>query len=483
MDAGAWMAAAVSLPLLAAPASFVLRRSASAAAAMAAGTGTAAATLVLLAQVARDGVAREALGGWAAPLGIVWRLDGLAAVMLATTALVALPVGAFAAASPPRGHLREKAHRFWPPFLFLWAGLNALFLSNDAFNLYVTLELVTLAAVVLVSLEGEGAALAAGLRYLLLAQVGSLSYLLGVGFLYTRYGVLDLGLLAGVSVDDAPTRVAAVLMTAGLFVKAALFPMHVWLPTAHGAAPPPASALLSALVVMSGAYIILRLWFGSFAVLEGEALRQGLGALGAAAVLWGSALALVQRRLKFLVAYSTTAQMGYLLLAIPLAAGGMGWSADPWAGAVMLALAHAFAKAAIFLGVGLIIAVTGQDRIGGMRGVARRLPVTAYAIGVAGLTLMGLPPSGGFAAKWLLLRASWNAGQWWWVVLLLVGGLLAAGYVFRIVAPAFAQTSDGKRQPPRPLEWLTLGMALASLLLGLAAVPLAAILGRVAEGP
>ncbi len=475
------MAAAVAVPLVAAPLS--LHRAWAGAVALAAGVGTTAAAIGLVLAVARDGAVRHALGGWPAPLGIVWNLDGLAAILLATAALVALPVAVFATASLPREHLGREAHRFWPPFLFLWAGLNALFLSGDVFNIYVALELVSLAAVMLVTLEGRAAALAAGLRYLLVAQAGALTYLLGVAFLYARHGTLDVGLLtAAAAVGDMPTTVAAVLMTGGLFAKAALFPLHAWLPPAHGSAPAPASALLSGLVVMAAAYVILRLWFDVFAAVGGAPLRQGLGALGAAGVIWGSLLALSQRRLKAVIAYSTTAQMGYLLLAIPLAAPAADWSADPWAGAIMLAVAHAFAKAAMFLATGLIIQATGQDRIGSMRGVARRMPVTAYAIGVAGLTLMGLPPSGGFAAKWLLLRAAWSDGQWWWVLVLLGGGLLAAAYVFRIIGPAFSHSKARKRQPPRPLEWIALGMAAASLLMGLAAMPLVAVLARSGGG-
>ncbi|HEX2175135.1 MAG TPA: proton-conducting transporter membrane subunit [Nocardioidaceae bacterium] len=370
--------------------------------------------------------------------------------------------------------------RFWPPFLFLWGGLNALFLAADVFNLYVTLELVSLAAVILVTLEGEGPALTAGMRYLLVAQVGALSYLLGVGFLYGGFGALDVALLGRLLAVE-PDRVAVLalaLMTAGLFVKTALFPVHVWLPPAHGAAPSPASALLSGLVVMASFYVLLRLWFDVFPGVATGAVRQLIGALGGASVLWGSLLALRQERLKLILAYSTVAQLGYLLLVFPLA-GTVG----AWAGGLYLALAHACAKAAMFLGAGLILQARGRDRLTDIRGAARHLPMTVVSLGLGGLTLMGLPPSGGFIGKWLLLTAAVESGQWWWAAVLLGGGILAVGYVFAVLRHAFTERGEEEEQEeggfkpvPRWLEVVTLGLALVSVVLGFTGVPVVVLL-------
>jgi formate hydrogenlyase subunit 3/multisubunit Na+/H+ antiporter MnhD subunit len=307
------------------------------------------------------------------------------------------------------------------------------------------------------------------------ALLGSVLYLLGAALVYGAYGTLDVALLAGLARADAPTLLAAALMTAGLLAKTALLPLHLWLPPAHAGAPAAASAILSALVVKGSFVILLRLWFGAFHGVATPPAAQLLGALGAAAILLGSVAALRQDRLKLLVAYSTVAQIGYLFLMVPLMVGtDPAIAARAWTGGVMQAVSHAFAKASMFLGAGLIAARLGQDRIAGLAGAARALPMTVLAFGIAGLSLMGVPPSGGFAAKWLLLTAAIAAGQWWWALVVLGGGLLTGGYVYRVLAGALA--GNGARAPltrPEGREKIVMALALVSAALGF--VPLYAL--------
>ncbi len=411
-------------------------------------------------QVVTQGVKRHAVGGWGAPLGIDLYADGLSLLMLAVTAVVALAVGVYA-----RGYFKARAARaFWPLSLFLWAALNALFLSADIFNLYVTLELLGLAAVALVALAGGAAALSGAMRYLLVGLLGSLAYLLGVALLYHGFGSLDLAIL-GERVEASPVVWAAMgLMSAGLLLKTALFPLHFWLPAAHASAPAPVSALLSALVVKASFYILLRLWLTVFPPTD-AVVAQLLGVLGAGAVLWGGMQALRQTRLKLLVAYSTVAQLGYLFLAFPLA------SVMGWGGAIYLLLSHAVAKTAMFMAAGNIRRFGGHDRIADLDRVAQRLPLTIAAFGLAGVSIMGLPPSGGFIAKWLLLEAAVRTNQWWWVVVLVAGGLLTAAWVFRVIGYAFTQARvpHAPRAVPVGMEWAALAMAVTAIVLGLVA--------------
>jgi multicomponent Na+:H+ antiporter subunit D len=252
------------------------------------------------------------IGGWAPPLGVAWRADGLAAAMLVTTALLVTAIGLFARAQfrAPEGAERRAPVIFWTLLPALWGALNAVFLGGDLFSLYVALELVTFAAVPLVCLDGRADTLDAALRYLLFALLGSLLYLLGTALVYAAFGTLDIELLAR-RVHPGPTAWAALaLMTAGLLAKAALYPLHLWLPPAHAGAPAPASAVLSGLVVKAPFFIAVRLWFDVMPGLPGLAAAQLLGVLAAAAVLFGSVVALRQARLKLLVAYSTVAQIG-----------------------------------------------------------------------------------------------------------------------------------------------------------------------------
>jgi formate hydrogenlyase subunit 3/multisubunit Na+/H+ antiporter MnhD subunit len=418
--------------------------------------------------VLADGVLRHAVGGWAAPLGIGLRADGLAAAVILLVAVVGAGVTTYARAYLPPG----EARRAWAPWLFLQAALIALALSADAFNLYVCLELVTFAGVGLMALHPDPGAVAAALRYLLTALLGSLLYLLGVALLYAQTGTLDLGQLA-LRVQPGPVAwIAAGAMTAGLALKAALVPLHGWLPPAHAGAPAPVSAALSALVVKAGVLVLLRLWFEAFLPLHTHGAAMLLGALGALAIAWGSVQALRAERLKLVVAWSTVAQLGYLFVALPLAdAGDPLWSAQAWSGALFQLLAHGLAKAALFLAAGTLIRTVGGDRLADLAGTGGRAPVAWFAVALAGTSLMGLPPSGGFVAKWLLLEAALAQGQWWWAVPMLAGGLLAAAYTFRVLRAPFAEPASPATTPPAggALAWAPLALAACAIALGLVA--------------
>ncbi|MEW5966114.1 MAG: proton-conducting transporter membrane subunit [Pseudomonadota bacterium] len=437
--------------------------------------GTAAQSVLALELARRliEGGARvHAVGGWGAPLGIDLYADGLAAVMLLLVQGVALALSIYARAyfSGP-----AAVAGFWPLAGLMLAAMNALLLSADLFNLYVTLELLGLAAVGLAAAGGGAAQARAALRYLLVGLVASGGYLLGVALLYGVYGTVAIAELAPRITRDAPLAVwlAGGLMFTGLLAKTALFPFHFWLPPAHGGAPAPVSALLSALVVKVSFYLVLRLWLGPFAPLA-AAVAWLPGLLGAAAILWGSWQALSATRLKMLVAWSTVAQLGYLFLIFPLLAPG----GPALAAGVAQAVSHGLAKAAMFAAAGVLIKATGQDAIAGLAGVAGRLPLTLFAFGLAGVTLMGLPPSGGFLAKWLLIDAALARGQWGWAVLVIAGGLLAAAYVFGVLRQAFLLTPESARfhAVPRALEWTAFALAAASVLLGLRAAELTALL-------
>lgn len=437
------------------------------------------------------------VGDWTPPLGVALRADGFSAAMLLTTALIMTAVIFFSQSSFPTPRERVTSFggiwaegraqlSFWVLLLGLWAALNAVFLSNDLFSIYVAIELLTFTAIPLVCVAGGAETVGAALRYLLFALLGSLLYLLGVALMYGAYGTLDITLLATVVADDPTALIAVALMTVGMLAKTALFPLHLWLPPAHGGAPPAASAVLSSLVVKGSFFVIFRIWLELLGGFSLEIAAQLVAALGAMAILFGSVMALRQERLKLLIAYSTVAQIGYLFLVLPLVTVPAAMSADRSAvataaltGGLLQAISHACAKAAMFLSAGLIAETLGHDRIGdsngvaGVRGVGRTIPLTVFAFLIGGLSLMGLPPSGGFWAKWLLLSAAINTGQWWWAMVMIAGGLLAGGYVFRVIGPAFASTDTPERcvvRVSRGRQLVVLGLAIFSMLLGLMAL-------------
>ncbi len=399
--------------------------------------------------------------------------------MMLAVAVVIAGIGVYARGdfgTPPDVTEARAPLVYWLLLLAVWGSLNLVFLSGDLFTLYVALELLTFAGVPLVCLDGKGETLRAALRYLIYALAGSILYLLGVVLLYGECGTLDIPLLAERIRPSVVTFAAVALMTTGLLAKTALFPLHLWLPPAHAGAPPAASAVLSALVVKGSFFIVIRLWFDAAPALPGLAAAQLLAGLGAAAILFGSVIALRQERLKLLIAYSTLAQIGYLFLMFPLAfdaSSGEFVRGDALMGGTLQAISHATAKAAMFMAAGLIYKAYGHDRIADLAGAARALPFSVLAFAVGGVALMGVLPSGAYLAKKLLLQAADGSGQWWWEWVLQAGGFLTTSYVVLVIAHAFrtpAAPAPTRTPVPRLQEVAALALALCSLALALAAV-------------
>jgi multicomponent Na+:H+ antiporter subunit D len=261
-------------------------------------------------------------------------------------------------------------------------------------------------------------------------------------------------------------------MVAGLLAKAALFPLHLWLPPAHAGAPAAASAVLSALVIKAPVFLILRLILDVAPPPAAAMAGQILAILGAFSIIFCSVMALRQARLKLMIAYSTVAQIGYLFIVFPLATGTNSlpsWATIAWTGGALQLVSHALAKAAMFMAAGIVAEAFGHDRIRDLGGFGRLLPLSAATFGMAGLSLMGLPPSGGFIAKCLLLTSAVLGGHPWLAATILAGGLLSAAYVFRVMNRALATPRTPlaiRRKIPARLEMGPLILALLAVLLG-----------------
>jgi formate hydrogenlyase subunit 3/multisubunit Na+/H+ antiporter MnhD subunit len=471
------LACTLLVPIAAAAAGFLAGVRAARWIALAAAAVVDGAVVVLIRVVLDQGIVQHRLGGWGAPLGIELALDGVGTVMLIMTAVVCSGIavyalGYFGTDEPDEfeGDDRRRERSFWPLLLMAWAGLDGIWLSRDLFNLYVMLEVTSLASVALVSLNRTPACIDAALRYLLVALAGSLLYLMGVALLYARFGVLDATFLAARLEPDRSTSWALILMTVGLGAKAAVLPMHGWLPPAHSSAPAPVSALLSGLIVKAPFFVTLRLWTMVFPAAISRDLGLVLAGCGLAGVAWGSAQAIRQPRLKPLIAYSTIAQMGYLYLFFALA-GEVSARADALRAVVVLAIAHACAKASLFFAAGAMRRATGHDELERLRGIAVRQPMATMAFALAGCSIMGLPPTGGFMAKWMLGNAALESGHWWVLVTLLAGGLLAAAYILRVVACTIStpHVTPETCAVPRIMPWCSLALAVLSVVVGLAA--------------
>jgi len=408
------------------------------------------------------------IGGWLPPLGIKLSINAFSAIMLLMTSIIGLAITFY---STHYFENDEKEIRFWPLWWFLITALNGIFISSDIFNTYIMLELLGLAAVSLIAIQGTQQALQASFQYLLVGLFGSLMYLLGVAIIYRTYGVLDHQLVAAVVENNASMQLALALITLGMMMKCALFPLHFWLPSAHSNASAPVSAMLSALVVKAAFFILFTFWFEILTPVVTTAAVTFLGMLGAIAVIYGSYRAFTSPRLKQLIAYSTIAQIGYLFLTFPL----MLVTPDLARTAVIyFIVAHGCAKAAMFLAAGVIQKTMGHDQLSELKGIATKLPLSIFVFAITSASLIGLPPSGGFIAKWLLLSNAVDAGQWWWVVTLFLGGLLASAYLFRVLNLAFT-TPEQESEIALPVVnekklFGAVGLAIITIVIGLNAM-------------
>jgi multicomponent Na+:H+ antiporter subunit D len=282
----------------------------------------------------------------------------------------------------------------------------------------------------------------------------------GLTLIYSETATLDLAGIREASVGTALVTIGLACMVGALALKCALFPLHFWLPAAHSTAPAPVSAVLSALVVKAAFYVVVRLWLQTLPDAAPLLAAEGMAALGAVGILWGSWQALRQDRLKMLVAYSTVAQIGYLFVLLPLAARAR---ADVVEAATYHMLSHGLAKAALFLAAGAVLKAAHSDLLDHTRGAARVAPLAVGAIVVSGAALAGILPRGG--AKGKMLGLTFEHGQWWWAAVIGGGMVLAAAYTVAAVRPALSRRQPDARAgstPPLAMQLTALALALVA---------------------
>ncbi len=428
----------VAIPLIAAPASILLRRPSWMRSFTVAVTwGCFAMSLGLLIQVVRFGTISYALGGWAAPWGIEYRVDllnGFVLMLISGIASAVLPIGYGAVGDETD---RGRNYLFYPAFLLCLTGLLGVTITGDIFNVFVFLEIASLASYTLISLGRDRRSLRAAFSYLVVGTIGGMFILIAISFLYQMTGTLniaDLGERLPAVLDSKTARVAFAFLCVGLSIKLALFPLHQWLPNAYAYAPTLVSAFLSATATKVAFYLLVRVIFGVFGaayVFDTLGLSRLLIPLSLAAALIGSIAAIYQTDLKRLLAYSSIAQIGYLTLGLSMA------NANGLTGSIVHVFNHGIIKAGLFLVVAGIICREGSSRIEDLAGLAHRMPLTFAAFVVGGLGLIGVPGTAGFVSKWYLLLGAIERGWMGVAVLLLLSSLLTAVYVWRVVEVAW----------------------------------------------
>ena len=466
----------VVIPLLCAPLCVLLRSRAVAwLLFLTASAVSLACASVMAWHVAGGEVFRYAMGGWEPPAGIAYVIDKANVPVLLLVPAIGLAVACYGRRAIAAEIEASRVPLFYACLCLNLTGLLGIAATGDAFNAFVFLEITSLSSYALVAMGRHRRALLAAFQYLIVGTIGATFLLIGIGLAYAVTGTLNMADLAQRLPDLYGNRAlaaAVVFVFVGLAIKMALFPLHAWLPDAYAHAPSAVSVFLSATGTKIAIYLLLRFAFGVF----GAALvfhRMPITEIGlllaCAAMLAASAVACFQSDLKYLLAWSSIAQVGYIAAGVSLGtAGGV-------TAAYLHVINHALIKGALFAAAGIVVLRLGSSRLAAMAGLGRTMPWTFAALVVAGLGLIGVPPTSGFVSKWVLAEALIEDGRWAVLAVLLVSSLLSVVYVGRIVeAGWFRRPAEPGPEPvtiagtPWSMAAATWSLVLLSVVFGLA---------------
>lgn len=382
------------------------------------------------------------LGGWAPPWGIEYRIDTVNAFVALIVAGIAAVILPYALRSVEREIAPQLTALFYTAFLLCLSGMLGITLTGDVFNLFVFLEISSLSSYALISMGAQRQALTAAYRYLIMGTIGATFLLIGIGLIYAETGTLnmmDLSLRLPPTFAHRTIHTAFAFIVVGVGLKLAMFPLHLWLPNAYTYAPSVVSAFLSATATKVAVYVLLRIVFTVFSdSFPQVTLTDDMFLLlGIAGIIVASVYAAYQRDAKRLLAYSSVAQVGYMLLGIAFGSA-LGLTAT-----LVHMFNHALMKGALFMAIGALVYRTGSSQIGSFHGLGRQMPWTFAAIAIGGLSLIGVPGTVGFISKWYLVLAALEQHNWTAAVVILAGSLIAVIYVWKLVEALFFRSVSG----------------------------------------
>ncbi len=404
-------------------------------------------SVMLLMQVQEQDVIIYTMGGWEAPWGIEYRIDFANALLLVLITGLASVVLPYARLSVEQEIGKERAPMFYAALLLLTLGLCGIAATGDAFNVFVFLEISSLATYTLIAMGRDRRALTASFSYLIMGTIGATFYLIGIGFLYVMTGTLNMIDLAErlPAINESSTvRTAFAFIVTGICLKLALFPLHLWLPNAYTYSPSAVTALLGATATKVAVYVLMRFVFTIFGVdfsFGMEPLAEVLIPLAVIGLISASTVSISQPNIKRMLAYSSVAQIGYIVLGLAMGTA-MGLTAS-----LLHVFNHGLMKGALFMVLGAVAYRMGGTDIQNMKGLAKTMPLTFWAFVFGGLSLIGVPLTVGFVSKWHLILAAIELGWWPIVVVILIGSMLAVVYVGRVVeAGFFGEPDDSTRR-------------------------------------
>lgn len=462
------LTATLLIPLLTAILLFVFRLSGrnERALALAGSTAHLALAVALLVHTWRDGILTAQMGSWPAPFGITLVGDLIAAIMVLLTAITGLGIVLYSISGMDDG---EVPAGFYAIVQFLLFGVTSAFLTGDFFNLYVAFEVLLIASFVLMSLNGNRNQIEGTFKYVVLNLVGSIFFLSGIGLVYSITGTLNMAdLSVKLSQADEPLLAAVLVPLIMAFgIKAGVFPLFFWLPASYHTPPIPVSALFAGLLTKVGVYALIRLFTlivpqptGDFLnlIMLIAALTMVTGVLGAAA----------QGDIRRILSFHIISQIGYMVMGIGLL------SPLALAGTVFYLIHHIIVKANLFLVAGIIRRIGKSFDLENLGGLYRNRPIVAILFLIPAFSLAGIPPLSGFWAKYILVRAGFEAGEWALATVALLVGLLTIFSMTKIWIGAFWKPLPAKEIPSAgrlSISMLTPVMALAciTVLIGLGA--------------
>lgn len=424
-------------------------------------------SVLLIFEVQDKGIISYALGGWAPPVGIEYRVDIVNAFVL----LIVSFVGAIAMPYALRGveHDIDEAQRPWFYTIYLLAltGLLGMAVTGDAFNIFVFMEVSSLAMYTMIAMGRDRRALIAAYQYLIMGTIGATFYVIGVGFLYVTTGTLNLADIAtrigpAFAESSPPIMAALAFIVVGISLKLALFPLHVWLPNAYAFAPSFATIFLAATATKVAVYILLRMYFSVFGVaisLTDLPVTEMLLLLSIAAMFIASVLAIYEDNIDRMLAFSSVAQVGYMTLGIAIA------NQTSVAGSVAHLMNHAAMKAALFAAIGAVLYRVGTARVSELGGIGHKMPLTMAAFVLAGLGIIGVPGTAGFISKWYLGVGAVEYGWWLVAFLIVASSVISVIYIGRVVEAAYFQpvSEASERAKEAPLTMLATIFAFTAL--------------------
>lgn len=448
----------ILFPLLAAPLIVLLRNRT--VAFVLSWIGTAGAFVLSLAMLWRvmDGtVLSYHIGGWAPPLGIEYRVDAANAFVLVVVSMIAVVMMPYARTSIDQEIDRRHHTLFYASLMLCITGLMGVVITGDAFNVFVFLEISSLSTYVLVALgaKRDKRALSAAYDYLILGTIGATFFVIGLGFIYMATGTLNLVDLAerlALMENNRTVRSAFAFIVIGMGLKLAMFPMHRWLPGAYSYAPSAVSSFLAATATKVALFVVIRFMFNVFSAkfgFERDMVQFVVMPLALAAMFGGSLVAIYQADFKRLLAFSSIAQIGYMLLGVCLM-NVQGVSAS-----LLHMFNHGITKGALFMAAGALAYRNKDVLVSNMAGLGKRMPWTAAAIGVGLLSLIGVPGTAGFVSKWVLLTATLEKGWWPITALVVLSSLVTVFYSWRLMEIIYLQPApEGAKRKEAPLSML-----------------------------